>query len=125
MFSFIHIVAEDRIHRAVEDGVFDDLEGTGRPLPADEAANMPPELRMAYRVLKNAGYVSEEVRAKAVEQNQIVSTPELFGECSDEQKAYRKMRKLRTSMARANRTMVIDESSPYYESIVNRMNVKE
>ncbi len=52
---------EARIRKAMEDGELDNLEGMGRPLNLDDDAMIAPELRMAYRILKNAGYVPEEV----------------------------------------------------------------
>ena len=55
-------LAEARIAEALARGDFEDLLGAGRPLELDDDALVPEELRVAYRVLKNAGYVPEEVR---------------------------------------------------------------
>ena len=55
-------LAEARIAEAVARGDFEDLPGAGRPLELDDDALVPEELRVAYRILKNAGYVPEEVR---------------------------------------------------------------
>jgi hypothetical protein len=64
-FAFLERIAEEKIREAVERGEFDHLPGAGKPLPdEDELALVPPELRMAYRVLKNAGYIPEEVRLR-------------------------------------------------------------
>ncbi|BCX87830.1 hypothetical protein MIN45_P0197 [Methylomarinovum tepidoasis] len=57
-------LAEERIQEAMAQGAFDDLPGAGRPLPAEDLPGVPPELRMAYRILKNAGYVPEEVQLR-------------------------------------------------------------
>ena len=56
-------VAEQRIREAEARGEFDDLPGAGRPLDLDDDRLVPPELRMAYRILKNAGFVPPEVEA--------------------------------------------------------------
>jgi len=56
-------LAERRIREARENGAFDDLPGTGAPLALDDDALVPAELRAAYRVLKNSGYVPAEVEA--------------------------------------------------------------
>lgn len=61
--DFITELAERRIAEAIERGELDDLPGAGRPLPHDDAALVPPELRVAYRILKNAGYVPPEVES--------------------------------------------------------------
>ena len=57
-------LAEARIQQAIEQGDLDDLPGAGKPLALEEDALVPEALRMAYRVLKNAGYVPEEVRLR-------------------------------------------------------------
>ena len=57
-------VAEEHIQTAMQDGAFDNLPGLGRPLPPDDAEQVPEELRAAYRILKNAGYVPPEVRLR-------------------------------------------------------------
>jgi hypothetical protein len=54
-------IAEKRIAEAIERGEFDDLPGAGRPLELDDDAHIPEDLRVAYRILKNAGYVPPEV----------------------------------------------------------------
>jgi len=54
-------VAENLITEAVERGEFAGLPGSGRPLPPYDDADVPDELRMAYRMLKNAGCVPPEL----------------------------------------------------------------
>lgn len=57
-------LAEERIERALARGELDDLPGRGRPLHLDDDAMVPPELRPAYRLLKNAGYLPEDMRLR-------------------------------------------------------------
>ena len=45
----------------MERGEFDNLPGAGKPLDLDNNPFVPTELRMAYKVLKNAGVVPQEV----------------------------------------------------------------
>ena len=55
-------LAEQRIQEAELRGEFNDLPGAGQPLQLEEDNPfIPSELRTAYRVLKNAGYLPEEV----------------------------------------------------------------
>jgi len=56
-------LAERRIREAQQNGAFDNLRGAGAPLVLDDDALVPEELRTAYRVLKNSGYVPAEVEA--------------------------------------------------------------
>ena len=53
----ISIIAEQRIREACERGAFDSLPGAGKPLELEDDSHIPEDLRMAYKLLKNAGYV--------------------------------------------------------------------
>lgn len=54
-------IAEQRIEQAREAGAFKDLPGAGQPLPDEDLSLVPEEQRVAYRVLKNAGYIPPEL----------------------------------------------------------------
>jgi len=54
-------IAEKKIAEAIARGELDDLPGAGKPLELDDDANVPEDLRVAYRILKNAGFVPPEV----------------------------------------------------------------
>ncbi|MBO8140667.1 MAG: DUF1992 domain-containing protein [Firmicutes bacterium] len=47
-------LAEDRIQEAMANGAFDNLPGKGRPLDLRENPYVPPELRLPYKLLKDA-----------------------------------------------------------------------
>ena len=49
------LLAERRILAAMEQGEFDDLPGKGQPLQLPEDALVPPEWRLAYNLLHEAG----------------------------------------------------------------------
>src|SRR5437868_12990496 len=57
----LELLAERKIEEAVARGEFDDLPGAGQPLELDEDPLVPGDLRVAYRILKNAGYVPPEL----------------------------------------------------------------
>jgi hypothetical protein len=57
------LIAERKIAEALARGELDNLPGEGRPLELDDDALIPEELRAAYRILKNAGFVPPEVQA--------------------------------------------------------------
>jgi len=59
----LDLLAEQRIREAQERGEFDNLPGAGVPLVLDDDALVPEELRAAYRILKNAGFVPPELEA--------------------------------------------------------------
>ncbi len=53
----IEWIAEQRILEAIEQGKLDDLPGKGKPVELDQDWHLPPEVRLAYRILRNAGFV--------------------------------------------------------------------
>ena len=67
-------IAEARIQEAIERGEFRDLPGAGRPLRLDDDSAIPEELRAAYRILKNAGFLPPELqlRKEAREAEQLL-----------------------------------------------------
>lgn len=54
-------LAERHIEEALARGDLDDLPGAGQPLQFDDDPWVPADQRMAYKILKNAGYVPAEV----------------------------------------------------------------
>ena len=52
----LHLIAERKIVEALERGELANLPGEGRPLELDDDALVPEDLRLAYRILKNAGF---------------------------------------------------------------------
>ena len=60
--TLIDNLAEARIHQAAQQGEFDNLPGAGKPLVLDDETSVPEELRVGYRLLKNAGYMPPELQ---------------------------------------------------------------
>ena len=54
-------IAERRIEEAVSQGALDGLSGAGLPLDLYEDPLVPPEMRMAKRILGNAEVPLEEI----------------------------------------------------------------
>ena len=52
--EYLHSLVEERIQKAQEDGVFDNLPGKGKPLNLDDDSSIPEDLRLTFKVLKNA-----------------------------------------------------------------------
>jgi len=47
---------DDQIRRAMEEGKFDNLPGSGKPLRLEENPFEDPEWRLAYHALRSSGY---------------------------------------------------------------------
>ena len=69
----LEFIAERRISEAIENGELDDLPGAGRPLELDDDALIPEDLRVANRILKNAGVAPPEVKKLGLMQVRIES----------------------------------------------------
>lgn len=68
--------AERHIEEALRSGDLDNLSGSGKPLALDDDSHIPSELRAAYRLLKNAGYLPPELamRKEALEIQDLLRT---------------------------------------------------
>lgn len=64
MLDFLKKLAEQRISEAMDNGDFDNLPGRGQPLLLDDCRGISPELRAAYKILKNSGVLPEEMGLK-------------------------------------------------------------
>ncbi|UNK16582.1 DUF1992 domain-containing protein [Paenibacillus sp. N3/727] len=73
-------LAEQKIEEAVRNGEFDNSAYAGKPLPVDDLSHIPEDLRMSYRMLKNAGFVPEEVSLR----KECVRLFDLMNACSSE-----------------------------------------
>ena len=63
MIPGFEALVEERIKKAQKDGEFDNLEGTNKPLKFEDQ-HVPQELRLAHKILKNAGFLPPEVELK-------------------------------------------------------------
>ena len=81
--DFTSLVSEDKIKKAYENGEFENLPGFGKPLPKDSLESVPEELRMAFRVLKNAGYSLEENKIK----QELLSIEDLMKTCKEQERS--------------------------------------
>jgi Domain of unknown function (DUF1992) len=52
--EYLHRLVEERIQKAQEEGAFDNLPGKGKPLELDDDSTVPQDLRLTFKVLKNA-----------------------------------------------------------------------
>jgi hypothetical protein len=60
----LELLAEKKLEEAARAGAFDNLPGAGKPLVLDDDRLIPEDLRVAYRILKNAGFVPPELDAR-------------------------------------------------------------
>jgi hypothetical protein len=78
--SLLDLLAEQRIEAAIAAGEFDSLPGAGKPLALDDDALVPEELRVGYRILRNAGFLPPELLTR----REIASVEELLRHATDD-----------------------------------------
>ncbi|MDH3287911.1 MAG: DUF1992 domain-containing protein [Betaproteobacteria bacterium] len=113
-------IAERRIREAQERGEFDDLPGMGLPLTLDDNALVPEDLRVAYRLLKNAGFVPPELAAHGElrELEQLLQAAEDDGE---RRQLFSRINFLLTRTATGRRRGHLQVDADYYERIAEHL----
>ena len=91
-------IAEQRIREAIERGEFDNLEGRGKPLDLRDESGVPEDLRMAYKILKNAGCLPEELELR----KEVMNLRDLLHTIDDNQLRIRKIRELNFKLLKLN-----------------------
>jgi len=114
--DFIERIAEQRIQEAIARGELSDLPGEGRPLPEEDNAMVAPELRMAYRVLKNAGFVPPEIelRREVREVEQLIGT--LDDRPEEQRRARLRLSLLMSQLDRSRKTASPLWADPAYQA---------
>ena len=83
-------IAEERISQAVREGELDGLPGRGKPLEFEDDSGVPAELRMAYKVLKNAGITPPELDTR----NELMQAEDLLINAPDEKARYKALKRV-------------------------------
>ena len=113
-------IAERRIIEAIRDGAFDDLPGAGQPLKLDDDSRVPEDLRIAYKILKNAGYVPPEVALR----KEIAKTEDLLSGMEDTKEKYRQLKKLNFLIMKLNTlrgtSTGLEKAQRYEKDLVDR-----
>lgn len=121
VFLALQIIAEQKIQEAMQAGEFDNLPGAGKPLELEDLSNVPEELRMAYKILKNAGCVPEEI----AQRKEITSLMELLDNCEDEKERIIAIRKLRLLLDKmrfgARRSALLEANDEYYQKAIAKL----
>jgi Domain of unknown function (DUF1992) len=106
-------LVERRIREAQQRGEFSGLPGEGKPLTLEDDRLVPEELRVAYRILKNAGFVPPEV-------DQLNSIQALIGAAADKPTA-RRWAALSMALERAGLSLTTQSALPYQRKLMNRL----
>jgi hypothetical protein len=114
-------IVEERIRAAQQRGEFSNLPGSGKPLTYSDESRIPEELRMAYKILKNADCLPPEVELK----KEISRTEDLLAGLTDVEEKYRTIKKLNFLIMKHNtlrKTRIeFDIPQVYADKVVQKM----
>jgi len=121
MFAGFTKIIEERIRKAQRKGEFNNLAGAGRPLALEEDRHIAPELRLSYKILKNADCLPPEIELK----KEIERTEELLGGMEETAEKYRILKKLnflimKLNATRSNSSIEFEVPQRYSAGLVNR-----
>lgn len=125
LFTIMDKIADERIREAIEQGEFDDLPGKGKPLALEDDSHIPADIRMSYKILKNADCLPPELELR----KEIRTTEELLKGIRDTQEKYRQIKKLNYLVMKLNMTrrvsLDLEENQHYYEKVLDKMEVRK
>jgi hypothetical protein len=121
MFAAIERLAEERIREAMDRGEFDDLPGRGEPLELENDSHLPEDLRIAYKILKNADCLPPELQLR----KEIHTTQQLLAGITDTQQKYKQLQKLNFLIMKLNMmrrvSPLLEENQRYYAKVAEKM----
>jgi hypothetical protein len=97
-------IVEDRIRKAQKKGEFDNLPGAGKPLDLYNDQHIPEDLRLPYKILKNADCLPPEIELK----KEILCTEDLLAGVQDTAERYSTLKKLNFLILKLNATRNTD-----------------
>lgn len=102
-------------------GDLDNLPGRGKPLQLEDDSHIPEDLRMAYKVLKNANCLPPEVELR----KDIRQLKDLLDSIPDEQEKLRQIRRINFKIMKLNimgrGSPLFEEHEVYYRKVVDRL----
>ncbi|MGE5698541.1 MAG: DnaJ family domain-containing protein [Deltaproteobacteria bacterium] len=115
------LLAEEKIREAMARGEFDNLPGAGKPLEIEDDSMVPEDVRVAYRILKNAGCLPPELELR----REIVTLKSLIASVEDEGERRRKLKELDAKLLRLNltrkRPLNIEDFPEYKDKVIGKL----
>lgn len=118
-------IAEQKITEAMKTKDFTSEKWKNKPLPLDDDSHVPADLKMAYKILKNSGYLPPEIEEK----KEIQKIEELIASTEDEHERLRQMKKLNVLLMKIDtkrgKPGNIAQQDDYYRKIVERVSIRD
>jgi hypothetical protein len=117
-------IAERKIQEALENGEFDLLPGRGEPLPLEDDSHVPEDLRLAYKVLKNADCLPPEIELR----KEIRQMEDMLESIPDEKEKYRQIKRINLKITQLNmmdyKSPLLEENQVYHSKIIDKLGRK-
>ena len=118
-------IIENRIQKALKKGEFDNLPDSGKPLNLEDDYLVPEDLRLAYKILKNADCVPPEIEVK----KEIHQLESMMSNMEGSPEKYKLLKKLNFLIMKLNmsRNSAIEFEMPqqYETKLVDRFESKK
>jgi hypothetical protein len=119
----IAFIAEQRIAEAMRERDLNSPKWKNKPLPLEDDRFVPDDLKMAYKLLKNSGYLPPEIE----ERKEIKKVEDLIASTEDEHERLKQMKKLNVLLmkvdARRSFSSNISRQHDYYRKVVERISL--
>jgi hypothetical protein len=96
--SWLNQIAERRIREAMDRGAFDDCLLKGKPLVLESNPLVPEDIRLAYKLLKDAGFLPPEMELR----KEICTLKDLLRAIDDQSEKLRLAREINDRVLRLN-----------------------
>lgn len=117
-------IAEQRIAEAMREKDLNSPKWKNKPLPLEDDRFVPEDLKMAYKILKNSGYLPPEIE----ERKEIKKLEDLIACTEDEHERLKQMKKLNVLLmkvdAKRPNSSSISSQNEYYRKVVERITVR-
>jgi hypothetical protein len=117
-------IVEQRIKEAMEKGEFDNLPGKGRPIALEDDSHVPEDLRLAYKLLKNADCLPPEL----LEKREILQMEDMLATIPDEKERYKLIKKINFKIMKLNvmgkKSPLLEEKQIYYKKLIDKIGDK-
>jgi len=117
-------IAEQKIAQAMKERDLTDSEWKNKPLPLNNDQFVPEDLKMAYKLLKNSGYLPPEIEQR----KEVQRLEDLIVATEDEHERVKQMKKLSVVLmkvdAQRNFSSNIANQQDYYRRVVERVTVR-
>jgi hypothetical protein len=117
-------IIERRIQEAQANGEFNNLPGRGKPLRLEDDSHVPEDLRLAYKILKNADCLPPELQLR----REIRQMQDMLDSIPDEREKYLQVRRINYKIMKLNSmgrgSPLFEENEIYYKKLVEKFGRK-